>query len=109
MFALWTKLTSWIQEEKGASMVEYALLVVLIAIVALVAVRLAGTQVSVDLQRDRLRPQPKSQRLDEKGPASAGPFFISTQVFGGVRRYSGASQRRRPKEGLHACFVDQGN
>ena len=46
MFALWTKLTSWIQEEKGASMVEYALLVVLIAIVALVAVRLAGTQVS---------------------------------------------------------------
>jgi pilus assembly protein Flp/PilA len=46
MFALWTKLTSWIQEEKGASMVEYALLVVLIAIVALVAVRLAGTEVS---------------------------------------------------------------
>ncbi|HYJ24757.1 MAG TPA: Flp family type IVb pilin [Acidimicrobiia bacterium] len=33
-------------EEKGASMVEYALLVVLIAIVALVAVRLAGNEVS---------------------------------------------------------------
>jgi pilus assembly protein Flp/PilA len=46
MLALWTKVTSWIQDEKGASMVEYALLVVLIAIVALVAVRLAGTQVS---------------------------------------------------------------
>jgi Flp pilus assembly pilin Flp len=46
MFALWTKFTSWIQEEKGASMVEYALLVVLIAIVALVAVRLAGNEVS---------------------------------------------------------------
>jgi Flp pilus assembly pilin Flp len=46
MFALWTKLTSWIQEEKGASMVEYALLVVLIAIVALVAVQLAGEEVS---------------------------------------------------------------
>ncbi|MGH8951705.1 MAG: Flp family type IVb pilin [Acidimicrobiia bacterium] len=46
MFALWTKVTSWIQEEKGASMVEYALLVVLIAIVALVAVRLAGNEVS---------------------------------------------------------------
>ena len=68
-------------------MVEYALLVVLIAIVALVAVRLAGTEVSGDLQRDRLRPQPKSQRLEEKGPGSAGPFFISAQVFGGVRRY----------------------
>lgn len=46
MFALWTKMTSWIQEEKGASMVEYALLVVLIAIVALVAVQIAGTEVS---------------------------------------------------------------
>ena len=46
MLALWTKVTSWIQEEKGASMVEYALLVVLIAIIALVAVRLAGEQVS---------------------------------------------------------------
>lgn len=46
MIALWTKLTSWVKEDKGASMVEYALLVVLIAIVALVAVRLAGTEVS---------------------------------------------------------------
>ena len=46
MLALWTKVMSWMQEEKGASMVEYALLVVLIAIVALVAVRLAGTEVS---------------------------------------------------------------
>ncbi len=46
MFALWTKLTSWVKEDKGASMVEYALLVVLIAIVALVAVQLAGTEVS---------------------------------------------------------------
>jgi len=46
MFALWTKVTSWIKEEKGASMVEYALLVVLIAIVALVAVQIAGEEVS---------------------------------------------------------------
>ena len=46
MFALWTKFTGWMAEEKGASMVEYALLVVLIAIVALVAVQLAGEEVS---------------------------------------------------------------
>ena len=46
MLALWTKATAWIKEEKGASMVEYALLVVLIAIIALVAVRLAGNEVS---------------------------------------------------------------
>jgi Flp pilus assembly pilin Flp len=37
---------SWTKDEKGASMVEYALLVVLIAIVALVAVQLAGEEVS---------------------------------------------------------------
>jgi Flp pilus assembly pilin Flp len=46
MLALWTKATSWMREEKGASMVEYALLVVLIAIVALVAVQIAGNEVS---------------------------------------------------------------
>jgi Flp pilus assembly pilin Flp len=46
MLALWTKVVSWAQEEKGASMVEYALLVVLIAIVALVAVQIAGNEVS---------------------------------------------------------------
>jgi pilus assembly protein Flp/PilA len=34
------------KDEKGASMVEYALLVVLIAIVALVAVSIAGEEVS---------------------------------------------------------------
>lgn len=47
MLALWTKLTAWAAaEDKGASMVEYALLVVLIAIIALVAIKLAGQQVS---------------------------------------------------------------
>ena len=46
MLALWTKVTTWMKEEKGASMVEYALLVVLIAIIALVAIRLAGNEVS---------------------------------------------------------------
>jgi pilus assembly protein Flp/PilA len=46
MLALWTKVTTWLKDEKGASMVEYALLVVLIAIVALVAVQIAGREVS---------------------------------------------------------------
>ncbi len=46
MSRLWVKTFSWIAEEKGASMVEYALLVVLIAIVAILAIRLAGNQVS---------------------------------------------------------------
>ncbi len=49
MLSMWTWMQSrWLafQEERGASMVEYALLVVLIAIVALVAVRIAGREVS---------------------------------------------------------------
>ena len=46
MLALWTKLATWVKEDKGASMVEYALLVVLIAIIAIVAVSIAGKQVS---------------------------------------------------------------
>ena len=43
---MWIKVTTWLKDEKGASMVEYALLVVLIAIIALVAVALAGEEVS---------------------------------------------------------------
>ena len=46
MLSLWTKLTTWVKEDRGASMVEYALLVVLIAIIAIVAVSLAGQNVS---------------------------------------------------------------
>ena len=46
MLTLWSKATAWLDSDEGASMVEYALLVVLIAIVALVAVRVAGTEVS---------------------------------------------------------------
>ena len=46
MSKVWVKIWSTVAEQKGASMVEYALLVVLIAIVAILAIRLAGNQVS---------------------------------------------------------------
>ncbi|MFQ5968395.1 MAG: Flp family type IVb pilin [Acidimicrobiia bacterium] len=48
MLTLLSKVQTWggLREETGATMVEYALLVVLIAIVALVAVSFAGEQVS---------------------------------------------------------------
>ncbi|MFO7300024.1 MAG: Flp family type IVb pilin [Actinomycetes bacterium] len=46
MLALWTKLVSRFSDDKGASMVEYALLVVLIAIIAITAIQLAGSNVS---------------------------------------------------------------
>jgi pilus assembly protein Flp/PilA len=41
-----SKLKQWFKSEKGASMVEYALLVILVAIVALIAVTLVGDQTS---------------------------------------------------------------
>lgn len=40
------RLSAWVSDPRGASMVEYALLVVLIAIIAIVAVTIAGEQVS---------------------------------------------------------------
>lgn len=49
MLALWTKAADYLRfkgNERGASMVEYALLVVLIAIIAIAAIRLAGDQVA---------------------------------------------------------------
>ncbi len=49
MLAVWTRIQSAymaLRDERGASLVEYALLVVLIAIVAIMAVRFAGDQVS---------------------------------------------------------------
>ncbi len=47
MLALWNKVITFINdEERGASMVEYALLVVLIAIIAIVAIQVAGREVS---------------------------------------------------------------
>jgi pilus assembly protein Flp/PilA len=46
MTALLRRLRAWLSIETGASMVEYALLVVLIAIIAIVAVSIAGENVS---------------------------------------------------------------
>lgn len=42
----WTIYLKISESDRGASMVEYALLVVLIALVALVALELAGSEVS---------------------------------------------------------------
>lgn len=46
MLAMQTWLQARWSDDRGASMVEYALLVVLIAIVAIVAIRFAGREVS---------------------------------------------------------------
>ena len=46
MLTAWTWLQSHLTDDEGASMVEYALLVVLIAIVALLAVAFTGREVS---------------------------------------------------------------
>ncbi len=47
MLRLWTAYQSrFIQDEKGASMVEYALLVALIAVVVIAAVLFLGNEIS---------------------------------------------------------------
>jgi len=49
MLTLWIAAQNhWaaLKDDRGASMVEYALLVVLIAIIAIVAIKFAGKQVS---------------------------------------------------------------
>ncbi len=47
MLAIWTKMIArYTGDDRGASMVEYALLVVLIAIIALVAISLVGQRTS---------------------------------------------------------------
>jgi len=46
MLRLWTAYQSRINEEDGASMVEYALLVALIAVIAIVAVAFLGNNIS---------------------------------------------------------------
>lgn len=47
MLALWNQVTAFLaDEDRGASMVEYALLVVLIAIIAIAAISLVGNRVS---------------------------------------------------------------
>ena len=51
MLAFWNKVNAWLaDEEKGASMVEYALLVALIAVIAIVAVTATGDAVSGQFQ-----------------------------------------------------------
>ena len=46
MLAIWTRIQEQLASERGASLVEYALLVVLIAIVAILAIQFAGGEVS---------------------------------------------------------------
>ncbi len=46
MLQAWTWIQSKMDSDEGASLVEYALLVVLIAIVAIIAISFAGEQVT---------------------------------------------------------------
>jgi Flp pilus assembly pilin Flp len=58
---MYAKFMSYLAGEKGASMVEYSLLVLLIAIVALVAVTVAGSELSETYSEI-------SSNLSEAGP-----------------------------------------
>lgn len=43
---MFLNIRKWMEDQRGASMVEYALLVILIAIIAFAAVAIAGQEVS---------------------------------------------------------------
>ena len=58
---MYAKFMTYLAGEKGASMVEYSLLVLLIAIVALVAVTVAGSELSETYSEI-------SSNLSEAGP-----------------------------------------
>lgn len=46
MLTLWTRVQVWASKDRGASMVEYALLIVLVALIGLIAMRAAGRNIS---------------------------------------------------------------
>ncbi len=46
MLDLYLKLMTWVKREAGQDLVEYALLLALLALVCVVAIALAGTQIS---------------------------------------------------------------
>jgi len=46
LIPMYVKMQSMLKDEKGATMVEYALMVALIAVVAITAVTLVGTNVT---------------------------------------------------------------
>jgi len=50
LLRLYTKAQSWLQEERGATAVEYALMVALIAVVIIAAVSALGTSASEKFQ-----------------------------------------------------------
>jgi Flp pilus assembly pilin Flp len=47
---IYTRMRSMLRGDKGATMVEYALMVVAIALVALVGVKLVGTQINTTFE-----------------------------------------------------------
>jgi Flp pilus assembly pilin Flp len=46
---LWMKLYTWLRREEGQDLTEYALIIALIVIIAVIAVRLLGTTISTVL------------------------------------------------------------
>lgn len=47
MLALWNKVAEWLQDEdRGATMVEYALMVALIAVISIAVITIVGQETS---------------------------------------------------------------
>lgn len=46
MLALWNRVTTFLTQERGATMVEYALLIALIAVISLIVISVLGDETS---------------------------------------------------------------
>ncbi len=51
MTVLWLQIKSWLRREEGQDLTEYALLIALIVIIAIVAIALLGTNISTVLSQ----------------------------------------------------------
>lgn len=50
MLSLYTRFMAWLQSEEGQGLAEYALILVLIAVVVIVALTLIGTRVNTTFE-----------------------------------------------------------
>ena len=55
MLKLYLWMRNWLADEKGQTMAEYALILVLVSIVAIVALTTMGTQINTIFETIRLR------------------------------------------------------
>ncbi len=89
MISTYEFLATWLRarfsdSERGASLVEYALLVALIAVVCIVAITILGENASTSLLLDRQRDQLVQLSSARRGGLRPVPFVVLRPMAGSV-------------------------